>query len=1104
MSIEKKYQKKNLHQHILDRPDSYIGSIKPINEDLWIWDKDNEKMIKKNIKYAPALLKIFDEILVNAIDQSVMDSTLSFIKVNINDQNNEINISNNGKGIEVEIHKDHQIYVPELIFGHLLTSSNYDDSKERITGGLNGFGSKLTNIYSEYFKIETVCNGKKFTQEYLNNMYKKTKPKISNTDKSEGFVSITFKPDLKRFGFQNLTPDLIALFEKRVIDASVCTNSKVKVYLNKKIIKQKNFEKYIDLYLKNDTKKIYIKLNNCNGNSSHSNFNYFWELVICMNDHFEQVSFVNGINTIHGGNHVKSILDSIIKKLTIFIKSKNSYKDINIKSNYIKDHLFVFLKSIINKPSFSSQTKEVLTTPYKDFGFTFEIQDDFIKKLSKIGLVDEIIQFSKFKENKDLLKTNGSNKKKMIRIPKLDDANYAGSKESNKCCLMLCEGDSAKNFCISGLTILKRDYYGVFPLKGKPLNVREATTKQLLDNTEINNIKKILGLEHGKKYTNLSELRYGSILAITDSDEDGHHIFSLIINMFELWWPELIKLGFITSFLTPIVKINQHQNKKVINFYTLQDYENWKKDNVDNLKLWKHKYYKGLGTNTKLDALEYFKNLNKLRVKYFYDEDTHENVLLAFEKSKSDQRKEWLRKYNRNIYLDKKNLNVSISDFINKELIHFSQYDIQRSIPNVIDGLKISQRKILYTCFKKNLKDEDHEIKVAQLGGAVAEITDYKHGEQSLFGAIINLAQNFVGSNNINLLFPDGQFGSRLKHGNAASPRYIFTYLNPITYKIFHQDDFPLLDYLEEEGKKIEPKYYIPIIPMVLINNNQGIGTGFSSDCPQYNPEDIINNLFCLIENKEMKDIIPWYKGFKGKIIKESYSKFICKGNYVITNKMTLEINEIPIGVWTENYVEMLDKMVDENKIKSYDKKYDDENIKFIIKLNEEYDNKDKLEKDFKLTKNINLTNIHLFDKNEKIKKYDCPLDIIKDFYETRIEYYHKRKEYTLKILKEEYLCLESKRKFIELVIDKKIKVFKELKTKIFDSIKEYSLPIINQSYDFYIKIPLTSFTKEKVDDLTEKCLNKKEEIDKIEKTTIIEMYKNDLIELKKELTKYK
>ena len=301
---------------------------------------------------------------------------------------------------------------------------------------------------------------------------------------------------------------------------------------------------------------------------------------------------------------------------------------------------------------------------------------------------------------------------------------------------------------------------------------------------------------------------------------------------------------------------------------------------------------------------------------------------MAFNKKKAEERKNWLMNFDPNT--PPLNLDVSkitYNKFINRELILFSMYDNQRSIPSVCDGLKPSERKILYGCFKKNLREE---IKVAQLVGYISEHTAYKHGEQSLAGTIVAMAQNFVGSNNINLLMPNGQFGTRNKGGkDCASPRYIFTELNKVTRHLFNQNDSPLMDYIFEEGQKIEPNWYLPIIPMILVNGCEGIGTGWRSQLPCFNPHEIVKSLKSKLKGNEFLKLEPWYKGYQGEI-KENPNKeghYIVKGKYHWSDEdpNKVIITEIPIKKWTENYkyflqelmgIEILNKEEDKSKKK--------------------------------------------------------------------------------------------------------------------------------------------------------------------------------------------
>ena len=481
----------------------------------------------------------------------------------------------------------------------------------------------------------------------------------------------------------------------------------------------------------------------------------------------------------------------------------------------IKEQLILFINCVIENPTFDSQTKDYMNLPVSKFGSTCSISDKLVEKIAKMGVMEAAISLSEIKENKNAKKTDGKKTRSIRGIPKLIDANYAGTTRSQSCILILCEGDSAKAGIVSGLSKEDRNTIGVYPLRGKLLNIKDTAQIKINQNNEINAIKKIVGLESNKEYSSREEveklLRYGKILFMTDQDLDGSHIKGLCINVFHSLWHDLFKMDSFIGFMnTPILKAKK--GKREICFYNEAEYNKWKKHNT---KGWKIKYYKGLGTSTAKEFREYF--AKKKFVYFQYNGDSCDNALdMVFNKKRSNDRKLWLGNYNKDKVLDTTLQTIPFADFINQEMIHFSKYDCERSIPNIMDGLKTSQRKILFAAFKRKLTGE---VKVAQFSGYISEHACYHHGETSLQKSIVGMAQNFVGSNNINLY---GQFGTRLQGGkDSASERYIFTQLNPIVRTIYPEADLPILKYLEDDGTKVEPDFYAPIIPMILVNGSR-------------------------------------------------------------------------------------------------------------------------------------------------------------------------------------------------------------------------------------------------------------------------------------------
>ena len=1813
MKIEDKYKKLSQREHVLQRPGMYIGSVKKQIEELWVPKDENGsfKMEKTMVEYSPGFMKIFDEVLTNATDHSFRDSTVTTIKVEYSKETGEISVWNNGSGIPIKIHKEHNIYVPELIFGHLLSGSNYDDTNTRTGAGTFGIGIKAVNIYSSKFIIETIDSDekKKFIQEYSENMSQKSKAKITkNSGKS--YTKITIIPDYQRFSMKGLEDDTILLIRKRVLDCIAFTNN-IQIYLNGEKLKGKGLVDYTKYFFESEkviSESHIEKYKNKNGEV----IEYIWEYAIVPYSQYEQVSFVNGNSTIQGGKHVDYIMYQIINKYKKMLEEKKKLKE--LKPNFIKDKIFLFLRSTVSNPSFNSQTKEQLTTPSKDFGCTIVVSDQFINKLYKSKITDDIVEFCKIKESVDLSKSTNGKKVNKLYIPKLEDAHFAGTTKSSKCTLILTEGDSAKTFAMWGRTVIGSDYFGVFSLKGKIINIRDASSSQLLNNEELNNIKKIIGLQHGKKYTSLEELRYGKVMLLMDADSvtydtpclvknvytnnieykpiceiydndmwnksilsdkeyntcekymvwsdngwtkiksvmrhkvnkpiyrvlthtgcvdvtedhslldingkeitvndivikdtklchkiynhdtshenkfnineelawamgyfqadgyctidnkvknkrkdgsityytnynwcissvdeskleklknifekyendtndilysitkkkvsknsfseksgrcyiyiltakgnrkyislkyrnmfynslrekkvpleilnnkikiqksflegfyegdghkgdrktdrfdgeyksqiaglfqllqncgykpslncnnkklnvyhilqskkynrpeytvkkiinvsekyknnyvydfetenhhfhgsigniivhncDGSHIKNLFINFIHYYWPELLKMDFIQSLRTPIVKI--FSKNKNLEFYTEQEYNKWKNNNdIKNLKI---KYYKGLGTSQKDDAKQIFSRINELMINYYYkNKQCEESILLAFSKDKdisANKRKEWLKEYDKDVYLDLKQKNISYSDLINKELIHFSNYDNIRSIPQLMDGLKPSQRKILYYMLSNNITKS---IKVAQLSGYVSAETSYHHGEASLQQAIITMSQDFIGTNNINLLYPDGNHGclspytkvvtikgvkyakdickgdllhgddmkirkvlettrgkdimykiyydknkyyivnsqhiltltykinkkyknnkidltifdsetfkekiiktqkinvkdiinkykkvdikvedylklpvylkvkftntyydnilewktnnkitippyiygnwylshinsyiikiknlesynewktycknnnlnmlqyyktckyrlcskwidkinikekqynniippeyvytslsnrldfiigltdspkidrrngwykielydkkkftsiiillktfvntylqfktkvvknkfnfykyyiyinititkkkkltnkicrieeigiddyvgfeidgnkrfiietsnkdyivthnSRLLGGkDAASPRYIYTYLNGITKNIFDKNDDNLLEYKEDDGLKVEPEFYVPIIPMILVNGCEGIGTGYSTFIPQCNPKDIIENIKLKIKNKKLKELKPWYKNFKGDIVKKEDNKYIINGKWERKNK-TIVITELPIGVWITQYKEYIEKKIkDENASVITDIKNmsldENTNIKIVITFKsddilDKLIENDELETLLKLTKTQSHNNMYLFN-NKSLKKYNSLNEILLDFYDIRLEFYKLRKQNCINILKNELIILEQKSKFIKDFINEKIIIIKKEIEEIDKQLENNNYIKVDNTYDYLTNMSLRSLTKNKIDELNKSINNKRYELDKLNNSTEYDLWLEDLEKLEK------
>tara|TARA_A100001015_G_scaffold166123_1_gene184645 strand:- start:655 stop:4059 length:3405 start_codon:yes stop_codon:yes gene_type:complete len=1121
--LGKQYQKKTDREHILDAPDTYIGSVEAAQYDTFVVNSkpDGEKTIQReNIEVVQALYKLFDEGIVNCRDhvarmnsqtKTKENQPVTYIDVTITEEG-VITMANDGNGIDVEKHPEHNIWIPEMIFGHLRTSTNYDKQEKKIVGGKNGFGFKLVLIWSEWGCVETFdhIRKKKYTQYFRDNLNVIEPPTITKGT-GKPYTKVTFKPDYKRLGLVNLSASMRAMFERRIYDIAAVTEKRVTVKLNGEPIQVKTFPNYIDMYIggKDDRERVYELANER------------WEYAVCLSpyDEYTTVSFVNGIYTAKGGKHTEYIINQIVKKMTALILKK---KKVTVKPTAIKEQLMLFLRCDIENPSFDSQTKDFMNTPVAKFGSSCEVSDKFIDKLAKIGVLNAACAITEVKQEKQATKTDGNKTRTVRGIPKLVDANYAGTAKSSQCCLIFCEGDSAKAGVVSGLSTTDRNLYGVYPLKGKLLNVRGETTSKIADNKEIAEIKQILGLQNGKKYTSQDivnkELRYGRVVFMTDQDLDGSHIKGLGINLFDSEWPELSRIPDFIGFMnTPILRASKKQETKV--FYNEGEYSEWKSTEP---KGWVVKYYKGLGTSTAKEFKEYFQEKNF--VTFQHDMESGDAIDKVFNKKRADDRKNWLGEYDGTLYLDTRKKRVLYQEFIDREMIHFSKYDNDRAIPNVMDGLKMSLRKIIYSVFKRNLVKE---IKVAQLSGYVSEHSGYHHGEMSLNGAIVGMAQTFVGSNNINLLRPNGQFGTRLQGGkDSASERYIFTQMETLTRAIFKAEDDDILDYRDDDGQQVEPVYYAPIIPMLLVNGTKGIGTGFSTDVLSYNPLELIDSLTerLVLKGKDSdfkwREIHPYYRGFNGTITLLSEGRYLVKGCYQRQSDVKIHVTELPVGFWTEDFKQHLENLIDNASkskakakpapqlIKEYKDMSTDVTVDFTVTFNsgclQELENEayedglyNGVDKLLKLYCFQNTSNMNLFDPNDRLKKYLSTNEIMEDFYDKRLELYEKRRENLIQCKQQQVILLSNKARYIKENLEGTIDLRRKKKDEVTAMLLDKQYDKIEESYQYLIKMPMDSVTEENVAKLMKEHALHEKELALLIKTTCYCMWLEDLKYLK-------
>ena len=610
--IQNRFKKLSDIDHVLLRPGMYIGSIKPNKSLKYVLESGS--MGLKEITYNPGFLKIFDEILTNSVDESKRQGTkLKTIKIDI--KNDIISIFDDG-GIPVLKNKDHNEWIPEMVFSSLKAGSNFDDDEDRTWAGTNGVGSSLTNIYSKEFKIST-CDGKNhFLQVFSNNMRERTKAVVKKSTKNH--TEITYIPDLEKFGLNNIDADHLKMIEKRIYDIAAC-NTGLKIYFNGALININSFDDYIKLY----TEEYFYEFKK----------DKTWSLGIALSQNgFQQVSFANTTETYDGGTHVDYVMNQIIVSLREFFLKKHK---VDIKPSELKQHMFLFLDATVINPSFSSQTKEKLITEVKEFGTTFEVSPKLIQSILKSEIVNSILDWIQQKKNAEDSKLQRDLNKKLtkIKVEKLIDAK---GKDRWKYSIGLFEGDSA----ISAFRKYRTpETMGAFALKGKFVNVSEITNQKLVQNDEAVNLMASIGLKLGQEI-DVRNLRYGRVLIFTDADMDGNAISALLINFFYKYWPDMFERKMIYKVETPIVvAIPKAKTKKKVLFYTQNEYNEWSEQN--DLKQFEIKYKKGLAA---LVDDEYDDIINRPRLTLITKDEASKGSLETWFGKSADLRKNELLK----------------------------------------------------------------------------------------------------------------------------------------------------------------------------------------------------------------------------------------------------------------------------------------------------------------------------------------------------------------------------------------------------------------------------------------------------------------------------
>lgn len=1026
-------------EHILQSADMFIGQTcftESAPTERFIWNPETQLMDYQTVHCPLGLLKIFDEALVNAADNRFKGTTN--IKVTVNTDKNEISVYNDGPNFAIVptqypslADAKQPAYQPELAFFHPRCSTAYKKTK-RLTGGKFGYGAKLVAIFSNKCTLD-MCDGQTcYTQTAEQRLSKVHAPKMKPAPKSKQgkpYLKLTFQPDLPLFyptgqAPATFNPELLRILQTRTYDIAGVTPRKTRVTwqliptMPKPLkVPVADFKQYVQLFLPASL-KAELKA----ADQKQVKVSYFaterWQVCMIKNPWpFPcAVSFVNHINTYKGGQHVKYIQQQVHKYCTTALPQ--------IDSRRVKNSVMLFINCMVEDAAFSNQSKDTLITLPQAFGSTCQLNPKFLNTLKRNGVLDGLKQALEHKQMLETRRQIGAGKRKSVKdLVKLRDARFAGHRtKAKECSIIFVEGLSALELADVGLTVKGTNKYGAFPLRGKIKNA-EASIASVAKNAEFQAICRILGLEIGKPTTR-AQLRYNKIIILTDADKDGSHIKLLLILIFRKFWPHLLKEpGFMNAMITPILVARQ--GKKTKPFFTQQKFEAWWDTlTVAQRRKWTIKYYKGLGTSTKKDGQQYFGNLDQHLVSFAPADQKDLNAIdlaVGHGPKAAQARKTWLQTYSPHTYLPYENMRqVSYQDFVEKDFKHYSWSTLRRNLPQCEDGLTPAARKCLWTMFKQH---QTREKKVAELQADVSSSTNYHHGVDSLGQTLVRMAQDFVGKTNLNLLVPEGQFGTRKDGGKTHSQtRYIFTRLHPLTRKWFCPEDDPVLTMLEDEGKTIEPETLAPIIPCVLANGCNGTATAYRANVPAYNPLDLISAVRRELNQEPWAPIQPWYHKFTGEIKGDAQGNFTSQGIVTQISPLEWHVTELALGQWVEDYKSFLNKLLTQTQISDFHERHQDEQVCFEVTLAKPLDPAQDPYEFFRLRKNFS-SQLNLMVADEKgpqIRCFNSIQEIFQHWFQFRRTLYHKRHNYLINQLQALQPTIESKIRFVQDVVDGK------------------------------------------------------------------------------------
>ncbi|TVU44644.1 hypothetical protein EJB05_04090 [Eragrostis curvula] len=1031
---------------------------------------DGAKLNWSKVSYTPAIIRIVEDFILRAVLTEGVDT----LKIEFG-TDRYLTVGHNGRCMDFDVNGkmvEGESTPPELIFRGSNGKMSMEDWEKKLKSyRVNPEEPSLEQIIymlSCELEIELKDAAKQavYKQVLRSEKHQDMKPQIGSYDGSHNWSEVKFMfSGVATLGFEKL-------IMTRLVEINATIANKVSVEYNGQTLGVKNFSQLVDVYpimilekSPDANKRVCIKVGD--------------QIELCItrsNGAFTQYSFINGRRVKDDATHINLVVKRILEHACKM--------DRNVNGDELKSNMTLFM-SCLDDPS----------------------DAEFNTHLSGVDNISNIAR------------------KKCGKMKDLDDAIEAGGDNSMKCTLILAEGGSAKSFIMSGIGVLGREHYGVLSLMGKVGNVRDSDAKDSRSQI-IQNIMNALGLDFEACYKTAYKLRYGRVMFMMDQDADGIHIKGLLLNFFGKYWPSLLKIDrFLSDFTTPLIKAKAKNRVAEEIFYTMESFN--RSDVKRDVDSWKIRRIKGLGSLTAEDAKYYFARIDDHRRYFKWSGEIDSGALeVSFAKDKLNARKMrmlrtptlQLQSDTQIVAVDPTEKFIKYYQFFEKEFSRFLIEDLLRSVPSMMDGLKTTQRKVLFAAME-GLKETK---RVDEFAGDVVNKTVYRHGRSSIEGTIIGMAQTFVGSNNVNLLEPIGQFGSRYEGGKDHSMAYYLSVeLNDITKFIFRDDDKDLLEYLEEDGK------YLPVVPMSLVNGTTAIASGWGSNIPNHDINDVINALFKLLRGPTTAEsnsisLTPGYRGFKGSVEKftdnERGIKCTISGRATEISDTVIEINEIPPGRTIVEYRSFLQSLMADacNRSASSKKKYptiecfqelhtDENNLRFKVSLDKDnmlFARKMGLLEAFNLVKKMSVETLNLLDEIHDLRQFDNAEGALSAFYKMRLPYYAARKAKLLERMSNDIIRIENTIMYVEAMDKGEIKLMNRKKLIAKFTEKGYkAIPNDGDSgFDHLINLSCDEVDIECVPNLVAERERIHQRMEEMEKTRDTDLWIKDLEELQQKL----